>query len=58
MIVALSGVLRVPVPVFVLFVAIAKTGRYMRPGLAGALGLRHLNAPLVEALRALLAEDP
>lgn len=29
MIVALSGVLRVPVPVFLLLVAIAKTGRYI-----------------------------
>ena len=36
MIVALSGVLRVPVPVFVLFVAIAKTGRYIVLGWLGS----------------------
>lgn len=36
MIVALSGVLRVPLPVFVLLVAIAKTGRYVVLGWLGA----------------------
>ncbi|MBL9048942.1 MAG: DedA family protein [Tabrizicola sp.] len=35
MIVALSGVLRVPVAVFVLLVAIAKTGRYIALGWLG-----------------------
>jgi membrane protein YqaA with SNARE-associated domain len=35
MIVALSGVLRVPFPVFVLLVAIAKTGRYIALGWLG-----------------------
>ena len=34
-IVALSGVLRVPVPVFLLLVAIAKTGRYIALGWFG-----------------------
>lgn len=36
MIVALSGVLRVPVPVFLVLVAIAKTGRYIALGWLGA----------------------
>ncbi len=36
MIVALSGVLRVPFPVFLLLVAIAKTGRYIALGWLGA----------------------
>ena len=36
MIVALSGVLRVPVPVFLVLVALAKTGRYMAVGWVGA----------------------
>jgi membrane protein YqaA with SNARE-associated domain len=36
MIVALSGVLRVPLPVFLLLVAIAKTGRYIALGWLGA----------------------
>jgi membrane protein YqaA with SNARE-associated domain len=36
MIVALSGVLKVPLPVFLLLVAIAKTGRYMALGWLGA----------------------
>ncbi len=35
MIVALSGVLRVPVPVFVALVALAKTGRYIALGWLG-----------------------
>lgn len=36
MIVALSGVLRVPLPVFLLLVAISKTGRYIALGWLGA----------------------
>jgi membrane protein YqaA with SNARE-associated domain len=36
MIVALSGVLRVPFPVFLLIVGIAKTGRYIALGWLGA----------------------
>jgi membrane protein YqaA with SNARE-associated domain len=36
MIVALSGVLRVPFPVFLLLVALAKTGRYIALGWLGA----------------------
>ena len=36
MIVALSGVLRVPLPVFLVLVAIAKTGRYVALGWLGA----------------------
>jgi membrane protein YqaA with SNARE-associated domain len=36
MIVALSGVLRVPFPVFLLLVAVAKTSRYMALGWLGA----------------------
>jgi membrane protein YqaA with SNARE-associated domain len=36
MIVAVSGVLRVPVPVFLVLVAIAKTGRYIVLGWLGA----------------------
>ncbi len=35
MIVAVSGVLRVPVPIFLLLVAIAKTGRYIALGWLG-----------------------
>jgi membrane protein YqaA with SNARE-associated domain len=35
MIVAVSGVLRVPIPVFLLLVAVAKTGRYIALGLLG-----------------------
>ncbi|MFO1202271.1 MAG: VTT domain-containing protein [Tabrizicola sp.] len=35
MIVALSGVLRVPLPVFLILVAIAKTGRYIALGWLG-----------------------
>ena len=35
-IVAMAGVLRVPVPVFVVLVAIAKTGRYIALGWLGA----------------------
>lgn len=36
MIVALSGVLRVPFPVFLILVALAKTGRYIALGWLGA----------------------
>ena len=36
MIVAVSGVLRVPVPVFVILVALAKTGRYVALGWVGS----------------------
>ena len=36
MIVAASGVLRVPVPVFIVIVALAKTGRYIALGWLGA----------------------
>ena len=38
-IVALSGVLRVPLPVFLLLVAIAKTGRYIALGWLGGVAL-------------------
>ncbi|MBL9073802.1 VTT domain-containing protein [Tabrizicola sp.] len=37
MIVAVSGVLRVPVPVFLVLVAVAKTGRYIALGWLGAV---------------------
>lgn len=36
LIVALSGILRVPLPLFLLLVALAKTGRYMALAWAGA----------------------
>jgi membrane protein YqaA with SNARE-associated domain len=39
MIVAMSGVLRVPFPLFLLLVAVAKTGRYIALGWLGAAAL-------------------
>jgi hypothetical protein len=49
MIVAVSGVLRVPVPVFLVLVALAKTGRYIALGWLGAAAFGGIDADPISA---------